>query len=65
MVVRCIAQHTILCSTAQHTCALQHNATTSIIYIPSVVPAAIGGQLLQLGTTHIVWLEIELLGLNN
>ena len=68
MAVRCIAQHAIPCSTAQHTCALQHNATTGIIHIPSVVPAAIGGQLGQLGTTCTVWLEIALitlLGLNN
>ena len=32
-------------STAQHPCALQHNATTGIIYIPSIVLAVLGGQL--------------------
>ena len=63
--VRCVAQHTTPCSTEQHTCMLLHNATTGIIHIPSVVPAAIGGQLGQLGTTCIVWSETALLGLNN
>ena len=62
MLVRCIAQHATLRSTAQHTCALQHNATIGIKHIPSVFPAAIGGQL---GTTCIVWAETALLGLNN
>ena len=41
----CVAQHATPCSTAQHICALQHNATTGITHIPSIVPAAIGGQL--------------------
>ena len=45
--VRCVAQYATLCSTEQHTCALLHNATTGIIHIPSIVPAAIGGQLEQ------------------
>ena len=39
-----LAQHAILHSTAQHPCALQHNATTGIIHIPSIVLAALGGQ---------------------
>ena len=68
MAVQCLAQHATPCFTAQHTCALQHNATTGITHIPSIVPAAIGGQLGQLGTTCITWLKtalIILLGLNN
>ena len=68
MAVWCTAQHAILCSTAQHICALQHNATTGIIHILSIMPAAIRGQLGQLGTICIIWLEIALiilLGLNN
>ena len=44
MAVWCVAQHATLHSTAQYTCVLQHNATTGITHIPSVVPAAIGGQ---------------------
>ena len=62
--VRCTAQHATPHSTAQHTCALQHNATTGIIHISSVVPTAIGGQLGQLGTACTIWLETELLDLN-
>ena len=65
MALQCVAQHATLHSTAQHICALQPNATTGITHIPSLVPAAIGGQL---GTTCIIWLEtalITLLGLNN
>ena len=65
MAVQCVAQHAALRSTAQHTCALQYNNTTGTTHIPSIVPAAIGGQLGQLGTTCIVWLETALLGLNN
>ena len=66
--VRYIAQYATPCSTVQHTCALQHNTTTGIIYIPSIVPAAIGGQLGQLGqlgTTCIVWSKTALLGFND
>ena len=44
LAVQCLAQHAILHSTAQHPCALQHNATTSIIHLPSIVLAALGGQ---------------------
>ena len=65
MTVRCIAQYTTPCSTAQHICALQHNATTGITHIPSVVPITIGGQLEKLGITCTVWSEAALLGLNN
>ena len=36
--------YTIPRSIAQHLCMLQHNATTSIIYIPSIMLAALGGQ---------------------
>ena len=43
----CVAQHATPCSTAQHTCALQHNATTGITYIPSIVLAVLGGQLVS------------------
>ena len=39
------AQHATLRSIVQHPCALQYNATTGIIYIPSVVLAALRGQL--------------------
>ena len=45
MAVWYVAQHVTPRSTAQHTCALQYNATTDITYIPSIVLAAIGGQL--------------------
>ena len=45
MAVRCVEQHTTLRSTAQHTGVLQHNSTIGITYIPSIVPAAIGGHL--------------------
>ena len=68
MVVQCVAQHAMPCSTSQHTCVLQYNAATGIIHIPSIVPAAIWGQLRQLGTTYRIWLEkalIILLGLYN
>ena len=68
MAVRCIAQHATPCSTVQHTCALQYNTTIGITHIPSLVPAAIGGQLGQFDTTCKTWLETELitlLGLNN
>ena len=64
MAVRCIVPYATLCSTAQHTYVLQHNATTGITYIPSIVPVAIGGQLGQLGTTCIGWSETVLSGLN-
>ena len=40
-----IAQHATLHSTAQHPCALQHNATTGITHIPSIVLAALELQL--------------------
>ena len=66
--VRCVAQHATPHSTEQHTCMLLHNTTTGITHLPSVVPAAIGGQLGQLGTTCIIWIEtalIILLGLSN
>ena len=43
--MQCLAQHATLHSTAQHPCALQHNATTGIIHIPNIVLAALGGQL--------------------
>ena len=62
MAVWYAAQHATLHSTAQHTCVLQYNTTTGITHIPSILPAAIEGQL---GT---IWLEmslITLLGLNN
>ena len=68
MAVQYIAQHETPCSTAQHICVLQHNATTGIIHIPSIVPAETGGQLGKLGTTCTTCLEpalITLLGLNN
>ena len=68
MAVQYVAQHATLRSTAQHTCVLQYNTTTGTIHIPSIVPAAIGvqlGQLGQLGTTCITWSETPLLGLNN
>ena len=45
MAVWRVAQYATLCSIAQHTCALQHNATTGITHITSVVLAEIGGQL--------------------
>ena len=48
LAVKHLAQHAILYSTAQHPGALQHNATTGIKHIPSLVLAALGGQL---GTT--------------
>ena len=44
MAVCCAAQHATLHSTAQHPCALQHNATQEQ-YIPSVLLTAVGGQL--------------------
>ena len=47
MAVCCAAQHATPYSTAQHPCALQHNAT-QVQYIPSVVLAALGGQLCRL-----------------
>ena len=47
MAVRCVAQHATPRSTAQHTCELEHNATTGVTHIPSIVLAAIGGQLEQ------------------
>ena len=61
MAVQRVAQHATPLSTAQHTYALQHNATTGITYIPSIVPAALGGQQLgQLGTTYTIWVETAL-----
>ena len=51
VVVQRLVQHATLHSTAQHPCALQHNDTTGITHIPSVVLAKRGGQL---GAT---WLE--------
>ena len=43
--VQHLAQHEILHAIAQHLCALQHNATTGITHIPSIILAALGGQL--------------------
>ena len=43
MAVQCMAQHATPRFTAQHTYTLQHNATTGITHIPSIVLAAIGG----------------------
>ena len=48
MAMRYIAQRVTPRSTAQYTCALQHNATTGVTCIPSIVPAAVVGQLEQL-----------------
>ena len=65
--VKVLNQHETPCSTAQHICALQHNATIGIIHIPSIVLAAIWGQLGQLGKICITSLEtalIKLFGLN-
>ena len=45
MAVWCVAQHAAPRSTAQHTCALQHNSTIGITHLPSVVLAEIGGKL--------------------
>ena len=44
MAVCYAAHHATLHSTAQHPCALQYNAT-QILHIPSIVLAALGGQL--------------------
>ena len=44
MAMCCAAQHAMLHSTVQHPCALQHNAS-QVLHIPSVVLAALGGQL--------------------
>ena len=47
MVGQYVAQHATPRSTAQHSTHVgcMHNAATGITHIPSVVPAAIGGQL--------------------
>ena len=44
MAVWCVAQQATLHSIAQHTWALQHNATTGITHTPSIVSAEIGRQ---------------------
>ena len=44
MAVCCAVQHATLHSTAQHPCALQHNAS-QVQHIPSIVLATLGGQL--------------------
>ena len=55
LAVQHLAQHAALCYTAQHPCTLQHNATTGIIHIPSIVLAELGGQhCCNLGAS---WLE--------
>ena len=54
LAVQRLAQYAILCSTAQHPCVLQHNATTCITHIPSVVLAELRGKLC--GNFGIIWL---------
>ena len=44
MAVCCAAQHATPHSTAQHPCALQQSAS-QVYHIPSIVLAALGGQL--------------------
>ena len=44
LAVHCLAQHAKLHSTVQHPWALQHNATTGITHIPSILLAALEGQ---------------------
>ena len=55
LAVQCLAQHATSCSTAQHPCVLQHNATIGITHIPRVVLAALGGQ--HCGNFGVIWLE--------
>ena len=45
--VQRLTQHSTPHSTAQHPCALQHNATIGITHIPSIVLSALGGELGQ------------------
>ena len=65
MAVQHLTQHATLRSIAQHPCALKYNATIGITHIPRIMPAALGGQLGQLGTTYTIWLETALLDFNN
>ena len=54
LVVQHLAQQATSCSTAQHLCTLQHNAT-GITHISSIVLAALGGQ--HCGKFGVIWLE--------
>ena len=58
LAVQHLVQHAISCSTAQHLCVLQHNATTGITHIPSIVVAALGGQ--HCCNFGVTWLQTSI-----